>query len=106
MASVSADNVIEYVADLNDRDDPYEGEVPERIAQYAEYELRPFPTDELDLESWGYSPSLAAEYATMDPSTMPPIVVEPDGDIIDGFHRAHAALINGHRTIMAYVGVR
>ena len=58
-----------------------------------------------------WSPSKAAEYADLDASTLPPIVVEakPDGEnwryeIVDGEHRVYAARLAKLPTIPAYVG--
>ena len=101
---VDADYVIHYIAELNDRDDPYEGDVPERIASFHSFIREPFPVKDLQLEGYQYDPSLAREYANYEISTMPPIVVEPDGEIIDGYHRAQAAVINGVVAIDAWVG--
>jgi hypothetical protein len=102
---VSSDFVVHYVADMNDREDPYEGEVPERIAEYDEYELCAFPIADLCLDGYQYDSSLAGEYAAMNVQTMPPIVVEPNGQIIDGFHRAQAAVQRGDDSIAAYAGI-
>ena len=103
----SSDWVICYVADLNDRDDPYEGPVPEHIAEFDEYKLVALPVSETNALEQNHDPSLASEYASLAAETAPPIVFDAvQGEIIDGFHRVHAALLRGDTTIMAYVGVR
>lgn len=42
-----------------------------------------------------------ARYAEMDPSTMPPIIVD-EGKVVDGNHRLRVAVARGEATIMAY----
>jgi hypothetical protein len=103
-AVVSADFVVNYVADLNDREDAYEGEVPHNIQRFRSYQLQQLPIDQIDLDGYGYDPDLAKDYAAMD-TQPPPIVYDPiDRMIIDGYHRVHAALLRGAKTIPAYVG--
>lgn len=48
------------------------------------------------------NPDVVAEYAELDPTTRPPIVVARDGSVLDGGHRAQAAMSRGERTILAY----
>lgn len=51
------------------------------------------------------SPSCVAFYASEDPATAPPIVVDGvDRMILDGYHRFNAAVRRGDATIAAYVG--
>ena len=103
--TVSSDYVLHYVADQNDRDDPYEGDVPERINQFAGFKRMAFPIKKLKLHGYQFSPDLAKEYSTMSANTSPPIVVEPNGEIIDGYHRAQAAVMRKDQTIDAFVGI-
>ena len=49
------------------------------------------------------APDVIAEYAELDPKTRPPIVVARDGSVLDGGHRAQAAMARGERMITAYV---
>src|SRR5271157_319430 len=44
----------------------------------------------------------AREYAAL-PTPIPPIVVDHNDEIIDGYHRIGAAFVRGERTIKAYV---
>ena len=103
--TVSSDYVVHYVADQNDRDDPYEGDVPERINQFSGFKRMAFPIKKLKLHGYRFSPDLAKEYSTMSATTSPPIVVEPNGEIIDGYHRAQAAVMRKDQTIDAFVGI-
>ena len=103
--TVSSDYVVHYVADQNDRDDPYEGDVPERINQFSGFKRMAFPIKKLKLRGYRFSPDLAKEYSTMSATTSPPIVVEPNGEIIDGYHRAQAAVMRKDQTIDAFVGI-
>ena len=98
--------VVDLVDGLNGRDGEFEGPLPHAIRRYGRYELREVPITDLLAEDHGFSPSLAADYASMDPSTRPPGVYDPGrGEILDGNHRARAALANGERTLACYVGV-
>jgi hypothetical protein len=104
---VTADWVIRYVAEMNDREDPYEGEVPEHISEFTSYVLREVPIDEINVGDFSYDPKLAAEYANGSRDTAPPIVYDVMNHlVIDGFHRVHAARLRGDQYISAYIGVR
>lgn len=103
---VSDDWVIRYVAELNDRDDPYEGPVPAHISQFPVYHLVAVGLDETDVFQYGHDTWLAQEYSLLPATSAPPIIFDKlNGEVIDGFHRVHAALLRGDVTVMAYVGV-
>ena len=102
---VSADDICEYVADMNDRDDPYEGPVPNAILRFRKYMLVQLPLSKIDLHGFDYDPDLAQQYAEL-VTEAPPVVYDSiSKTLIDGFHRAQAALITGAATIAAYVGI-
>lgn len=102
----SVDHVICYVAEQNDREDPYEGELPERMLELDSFVLKEVNICDLDIEGYGFSQSLADEYALMPSISSPPIVIDSDcTSILDGYHRVHAALIRGDKRVMAYVGI-
>ncbi len=103
--NVSSDWIVNYVADLNDREDPYEGEVPEHILEFTHYRLEKLPISKTNVLHHNFDPTLASEYSKMSSDTSPPIVFDPiNKEIIDGFHRVRAAMIRGDKTIIAYVG--
>lgn len=104
--NVSSDWIVNYVADLNDRDDPYEGDVPEHILEFDRYKLEHLPINKTDVLQHEYDADLASDYASMPVESMPPIVFDPiTEEIIDGFHRVRAAMSRGELTILAYVGI-
>ena len=104
--NVSSDWVVNYVADLNDRDDPYDGEVPDHILEFDRYKLIHLLISKTDVLHHEYDIDLASNYASMPVESSPPIVFDPiAGEIIDGFHRVRAAIIRGEPTILAYVGI-
>jgi len=103
---VSSDWVIDFVADMSDREDPCEGPVPEHILEFGMYRLERLLLSQTDVRQHGYDHDLAADYAAMPTVTAPPIVFDPvDRQIIDGFHRVNAAIIRGEDWVLAYVGV-
>ena len=69
------------------------------------FELRDIPISNLNLELSGLNKDNVKKYSEMDISKSPPIVVGSTNHILDGYHRAHAALNQGLTTIRAYVGV-
>lgn len=102
----SVDHVIYYVAEQNDREDPYEGELTERMMELDNFVLKEVNVCDLDVEGYGFSQSLADDYALLPSISSPPIVIDSDGtSILDGYHRVHAAIIRIDKTIMAYVGI-
>lgn len=103
---VSSDWLVHHIADMHDREDPYEGDVPTRILDYSKWELKPIPVASTDANEYPTDPDLVADYAARDFSSMPPIIFDqPNGEIIDGFHRANAALQSDIKQILAYVPV-
>lgn len=98
--------VIELAGSLNGRDGEFEGPLPHAIGRYRRYELRDVTLAELLAEDHAHSPGLAAGYAAMDPSTRPPGIYDPGRrELLDGNHRARAALLNGEAAMACYVGV-
>ncbi len=98
--------VLDLVDGLNGREGEFEGPLPHAIRRYARYELRDVAVATLLVEDHGFSLSLAADYAAMDPGTRPPSVYDAGrGELLDGNHRARAALANGEATMPCYVGV-
>lgn len=101
---VDADWILQFVADMNDREDPYEGDVPEYIQQFARYRLTNLPIAAVEHDE-SHDPDLASYYASQATHTAPPIIYDGQArEIIDGFHRAKAAILRGDKTILAYVG--
>lgn len=107
-ALVEDDEIVQYVADMNEREDPEEGLVPYRIRRFAKFERRRLPLDWFRPEEAEemVSANLVRTYQEEPAETAPPIVVDgEDHAIIDGFHRYNAALARGDRDILAYVGI-
>jgi hypothetical protein len=103
---VDADDVVSMIAEQNDRDDPWEGPVPAHVLRYSRYRCAVVPVAGCDLEGYGYDRELAEEYSRTPAHLFPPIVLDPaDGTVVDGYHRAHAALLRGETGILALVGI-
>lgn len=101
---VSSDWIIHYLAEMNDRDDPYEGELPEYIQRYSRYRLTSLPLADVEHDE-SHDPDLAAYYSSQPAQTAPPIIYDGKNQrIIDGFHRVKAAILRGDSHILAYVG--
>jgi len=103
---LEADDVVAMIAEQNDRDDPWEGPVPIHVLRYSRYRCAFVPIADCDLEGHGHDRQLAVEYSRTPADNFPPIVFDPaDGDIVDGYHRTHAALIRSETVILALVGM-
>jgi hypothetical protein len=104
--TIPADDVVLMIADLADRDDPFEGPVPHHVLRFARYAEQAVRIGEIDLDGHGYDPALAAEYAAVPAARFPRVVYDPVArTLIDGYHRAHAARLRGDDEVPALVGV-
>lgn len=85
-----------------------EGDLPDRIYWFDDYELVELPLGKINLDEFYIDEDLIDEYIEHikdSPNTMPPIVYDPiAGSIIDGAHRANAYSRLGKTTIPAFVG--
>ena len=105
-AVLDADDVVAMIGEQNDRDDPWEGPVPMHVLRYSRYRCAFVPIADCDLEGNGYDPELAVEYSRTRADRFPPNVFDPaDGEIVDGYHRTHAAQIRGETIILSLVGM-
>ena len=98
----------DLVEGLNGHDgdeDWWDGPLPRWLSRFGTYSLVQMPLDDLDLDEHAYDPGLAAEYAAMDPHTMPPLVYDPvSRSIVDGNHRVQGARLQGDTAVAVYVG--
>lgn len=85
-----------------------EGDLPDRIYWFDEYELTELPLSKINLDEFYVDEDLVEDYIDYikdSPNTMPPIVYDPIANsVIDGTHRANAYARLGRKTIPAYVG--
>ena len=103
---INAHEVVAFVAETNDREDPYEGPVPNRILRYGRYRLMDLPVSAPDMSEWAYDVDLVHEYAKTPGERFPPVVFDPiAGTLIDGCHRTRAAIARGDATLPALCGV-
>lgn len=85
-------------------EDFIEGDIHQNIIAFGVYHLRRIPLSDLKMGMFAIDDDLVDDYTARQTSA-PPIVVDPrHGLIIDGNHRAEAALKRGERDILAYVG--
>lgn len=82
-----------------------EGDLMDRLYKFDMYQLQELPLDTLDAFQWSSADWMVDEYAALS-TQAPPIVYDPkQKSIIDGTHRALAAIAKGQTHILAYVGV-
>lgn len=82
-----------------------DGDLTDRLYKFSTYQLKEIPLDTLDALEWSSADWMVDEYAALS-TQAPPIVYDPKKkSIIDGTHRALAAIARGHTHIWAYVGV-
>ena len=85
-------------------DDFYDGDIQYNIESFGYYDLKEIPIAGLHLDMFTIHDDLVDDYASLD-TEAPPIVYDPTHNIIiDGNHRANAAVKRGEHTILAYVG--
>lgn len=104
---VSDDEIVGYIAEMNEREDPEEGMVPHRVRRFEKFERMLLPLSWLRDEDKReqVSASLVSFYTSEPGSSAPPIIIDGiDRAIIDGFHRFNAAIERGDTHICAYVG--
>jgi len=103
---VDADAVVMMIADQNDREDPWEGPVPNHVLRFKRYRCALLPVADIELDGHGHDPDLAAAYSRTASCEFPPVVHDPvDRELIDGYHRVHACLLRGERTVLALIGI-
>ena len=82
-----------------------DGDLVHNITSFGRYELKRVPVEGLKLDIYDIHDVMVDEYVALDPSTQPPIILNPIHNlIIDGNHRANAAAKRGDKEILAYVG--
>lgn len=79
-----------------------EGDLASRIHLHTRYGLKHVSIEDIDTTQWALCSDLVDEYTQMT-TPAPPIVFDPQSkSIIDGTHRARAALLRGDGHIWAY----
>jgi hypothetical protein len=104
------EEIVEYVMNLHEKE-PYDPEyeyLKEKIRMNEIYELRDVNISQIEETCRSDRETKIIEYKKMDQKTMPPIVLgkqNPEGIffLIDGSHRKHIRVFNGHKTIRAYI---
>ena len=114
--SVGADQVLDYVKRTHA---PEEFDIEYSITDHPEWELKTIPLSQLNLDPDGEAPDPYNRVNWVDDDKVQelipriesvlksnPIVVDPEGWIIDGNHRAMAAVEAGMDSVPAYVPVK
>lgn len=107
-AEASCSEIYDMVYELHGPYDFEEGDITKRIERFDRYILQTLELSEINYQQWTVSDSLIDEYsAKLADGEAPPIVYDAiSRSIIDGTHRAQAAVRAGRTTILAYVGTR
>lgn len=85
-------------------EDFFDGDIEHNIEAFGEYDLKIIPLSGLNPDLFSIFDDLVDDYAALD-TEAPPIIYNPIHNIIiDGNHRAKAAIKRGEETILAYVG--
>lgn len=109
-AKVTPDWIFDYIEKLHtgpsihDYDDEETG-TEEWVHQFDYFKLQLVQLNTLSLRAGSNKQDKIDKYA-LSKEQYPPIVIDGSNDwLIDGYHRANAAIKRGDATIMAYVGV-
>lgn len=105
----NAEAVWEHVQLTHPKTEDFEsGDLESRVLACSAYELEWIPVAEIDPQEWAVEAERVEKYVQMDEQRVPPIVVHKIGDqysIVDGTHRVNAAVQQGRKQILAYIGV-
>ena len=78
----------------------------EYLESFSQFVLKTISVNSLRISLPGLDKSKVEQYSAMDFSKSPPIVIDENGRIIDGYHRANVAKALNIGTIPAYVGYK
>ena len=68
-----------------------EGDITDRIYKHDTYQLKKVPLKKVKVGQWHTDPEMVGQYKkNLEKTESPPIVIKPNGTIIDGSHRAEA----------------
>ena len=73
------------------------------LDSFTHFELKQISLVSLQVEIPKLEKAKVKQYSALK-TAAPPVVVDSNGMIIDGYHRVNAAVDRGERTIQAYVG--
>ena len=104
--TISSNDLHVLIEDLHHSPEDFiEGDIAERLEQYATYTLMSVPVNSLNFNDYNTAPCIIIDYARDWNDAVPPVVFDPINDtLIDGAHRAAAAAQRGLAYIQAYVG--
>ena len=108
MKTLTSDEIYDYILKLSNKfNDENTENVLEFLNKYDEFELVTVSIDELEIEQPAINTKKVDEYIKLFKETnkYPPIVIDNDYNIIDGYHRANALKKIGLSKIKAYVPV-
>lgn len=77
-----------------------------RVLDHDHFDFKTIPTNSIYNELPGLEKDKIEKYKKMDFSKAPPVVVDSDGYLIDGYHRVNTARALGVPTVKAWVGVK
>ena len=104
---ISATDLYALIEEMHHSPEDFEGgDITDRIYAYDVYHLTEVPTKSIERGQWNVYKELSWRYQEMYSKGQepPPIVIDENGNIIDGTHRHEAAYIVGKPTVLAYVG--
>jgi hypothetical protein len=101
--ALSARQIIEYIKKYH-KEQNLHSDYIEYLDSFSRFILKRVPVNSLKINLPGLDKVKVEQYKTMDFSKSPPIVIDQNGNIIDGYHRANVAKSLSIPTILAYVG--
>ena len=102
---VGADEIMRTLKRVDGSGDPeWLDQLAANVRNEPSWELRKIRLAQLDTGETR-NPDVIAEYAAMSKESRPPSLVLRDGTVVDGGHRAQAAMHNREKTVLAYVPV-
>src|SRR5262249_29398855 len=97
--TMSSSQILEGVKRQNPNADL---EAARQLLGDKQYELKEVPVNNLTAPYGKVSEGKVSEYATREAGTQPPVVVNGQGEVIDGKHRLEAAQARGDETIRVW----
>ena len=101
----STQKIIEYIKKCH-KEENLHSDYLDYLQSFSQFILKRVAVARLRTNLPGLDKAKVEQYKAMDFSKAPPIVIDENGKIIDGYHRANVAKSLNIPTILAYVGYK